>query len=178
MYGAWWIGDTSRTADTLVLYKNSLRLACVHCECLRLAHSPMWSGGGGTDTGVTAGRWMVRGCCHVAVDWMGLWGEEHLCSCPVAMWGRGREENLPVWHPNRGSGFFITHSLRSWVKTSLRAGLIALQVFVPFDPDAPGHCMTGAFLVFFGAATKCAMCYVAWFIIFLQATKLICSPIV
>lgn len=43
---------------------------------------------------------------------------------------------------------------------------------------APGHCMTGASLVFFGAATKCAMCYVAWFIIFLQATKLICSPIV
>lgn len=48
----------------------------------------------------------------------------------------------------------------------------------PVGPDAPGHCMTGAFLVFFGAATKCAMCYVAWFIIFLQATKLICSPIV
>lgn len=115
MYGAWWIGDTSRTADTLVLYKNSLRLACVHCECLRLAHSPMWPGGGGTDAGVTAGRWTVWGCCHVAVDWMGLWGEEHLCFCPVAMWGRGREENLPVWHPNRGSGFFITHSLRSWV---------------------------------------------------------------
>lgn len=38
--------------------------------------------------------------------------------------------------------------------------------------------MTGAFFGVFGAATKCAMCYVAWFIIFLQATKLICSPIV
>lgn len=50
----------------------------------------------------------------------------------------------------------------------------------PLLPPA-GHCMTGTFfflcfLVFFGAATKCAMCYVAWFIIFLQATKLICSP--
>lgn len=43
---------------------------------------------------------------------------------------------------------------------------------------SPGHCMTGAFFGVFGAATKCAMCYVAWFIIFLQATKLICSPIV
>lgn len=45
-------------------------------------------------------------------------------------------------------------------------------------PPPSGHCMTGAFFGVFGAATKCAMCYVAWFIIFLQATKLICSPIV
>lgn len=35
-----------------------------------------------------------------------------------------------------------------------------------------------SFFGVFGAATKCAMCYVAWFIIFLQTTKLICSPIV
>lgn len=45
-------------------------------------------------------------------------------------------------------------------------------------PPPHGRCMTGAFFGVFGAATKCAMCYVAWFIIFLQATKLICSPIV
>lgn len=47
------------------------------------------------------------------------------------------------------------------------------------EPPLPrGHCMTGAFFGVFGAATKCAMCNVAWFIIFLQATKLICSPTV
>lgn len=48
----------------------------------------------------------------------------------------------------------------------------------PSLPPPHGRCMTGAFFGVFGAATKCAMCYVAWFIIFLQATKLICSPIV
>lgn len=96
---------------------------------------PVRPGRGGTDTGGIAVWWSVRGCRHVAVDWMGFWGEEHLCFCPVAMWGRGREENLPVWHPNRGSGFLITHSLRSWVQTGSRAGLMSFRSLSLW----PGH---------------------------------------
>lgn len=100
-----------------------------------IGSAPCDQGRGGTDTGGIAVRWSVRGCRHVAVDWMGFWGEEHLCFCPVAMWGRGREENLPVWHPNRGSGFLITHSLRSWAQTGSRAGLMPFRSLSLW----PGH---------------------------------------
>lgn len=48
----------------------------------------------------------------------------------------------------------------------------------PYTPPLSWSLYDRSFFGVFGAATKCAMCYVAWFIIFLQATKLICSPIV
>lgn len=48
-----------------------------------------------------------------------------------------------------------------------REGLTChLLVCDPGTKTPPGHRMTGAFFGVFGAATKCAMCYVAWFFFF------------
>lgn len=85
------------------------------------------------------------------------------------------------WHPNRGEGvgFLSSEAFAALGLTRKRADDTGRPpVCGPGTTTPPGHCMTGAFFGVFGAATKCAMCYVAWFIIFLQATKLICSPIV
>lgn len=112
---------------------------------------------------------------------MFLEGKHSIRVSPVAAGGRGRKENpacLSVWHPDYGGGGF-------WVGFDLReGGPVTLLVSDPGAATSPlprSLYDRSFFLVFFGAATKCAMCYVAWFILFfyfLQATKLICSPIV
>lgn len=103
-------------------------------------------------------------------------GKRSTCVSPggsVRM-GRDGRSRLSVWHPDLGGSPKV---LRPWVLPEKEGGRVFWSVTQgPKLP--PGHCMTGAFFGVFGAATKCAMCYVAWFIIFLQATKLICSPIV
>lgn len=58
-------------------------------------------------------------CCGLN----GFLGQEALVFLPCGNVRSGQEENLPVWHPNRGSGFLITHSLRSRDQTGFRAGL-------------------------------------------------------
>lgn len=96
----------------------------------------------------------VPACLSGTQTWEGGWGEGAVASPLQAFEALGSK-------PERKRGGRV-----SWSVTQ--------------GPKSPpsGHCMTGAFFGVFGAATKCAMCYVAWFIIFLQATKLICSPIV
>lgn len=91
--------------------------------------------------------------------------------------GQDGSSCLSVWHPDWGGGGRSPMLLRPWVRPEReREGELVCDPGIKTLP--PSHCMTGAFFGVFGAATKCAMCYVAWFIIFLQATKLICSPIV
>lgn len=89
---------------------------------------------------------------------------------------------LPVClAPRLGGGAGFSEAFEALGLTGERRWMFAPSGQSPRDQNSPGHCMAGAFFFFggvFGAATKCAMCYVAWFIIFLQATKLICSPIV
>lgn len=88
--------------------------------------------------------------------------------------GAGRKV-LPVCLAPRLGGFSEGFEA---LGSTIERRWMRLLVSDPGTKTPPGHCMTGAFFGVFGAATKCAMCYVAWFIIFLQATKLICSPIV
>lgn len=190
----------SRYTGTLL---NCLRQACVHCECLWLATRPpllpIWKREerkrrilGGRRDGI--GGWAGT---DVAVDWA-FWEKHSACVSLVAVWGWGREEApacLPVLCGNQtwvreGGGPASLKALgltRASDKERERergadmspSGLCNLGTKTPPTPlPSLGHCMTGAFFGVFGAATKCAMCYVAWFIIFLQATKLICSPIV
>lgn len=161
MYGAWCFGDISRTADTLVLYKLSEVSMCA-----------LWMSEIGPPAprredflekkwidGLIDGGWSGAGS-NVAVDWVGFWGSLSVCD-PRRQDGGSC---LSVWHPDRGRG--SPKLLRPWVCT--------LGPKVPLPLVTVWQELFGVF----GAATKCAMCYVAWFIIFLQATKLICSPIV
>lgn len=129
-----------------------------------------------------------------AVDWA-FWEKHSTCVSLVAVWGWGREEapaclSCVVTRLGWGRGgppasLKALGLTRASDKERERgadmspSGLCNLGTKTPPTPlPSLGHCMTGAFFGVFGAATKCAMCYVAWFIIFLQATKLICSPIV
>lgn len=171
------LGDISRTADTLVLYKTvwgkhvcTVNVWDWRTGPLRGQKKSFWGGDGLMD-----GAGLVP--MLLWTEWV-FGGKHSISVSPVAAWGRGQDGSscLSVWHPDwRGV-------LRSFwgLGFDQREKVDVCLVSDPGTKTPPplGHCMTGAFFGVFGAATKCAMCYVAWFIIFLQATKLICSPIV
>lgn len=135
-----------------------------------------------------------------------VWGK-HVCTVNVWDWTTGPRERRFLgeeidwrtdwWWMERGwfqcccglSGF-LGVIFRLWspeagwrflpVCLAPRPGTGVIRSFWGLWPKVPLPLVTVWQELFgvFGAATKCAMCYVAWFIIFLQATKLICSPIV
>lgn len=126
--------------------------------------------------------WMVRGWYQCCCGLNGFLGGNSTCVSPGGSVRMGQDGSscLPVLSGTQTeggwgfSGAFEGLGFDHRKKVDVSFGQWPRdQYFYP-----PGHCMTGAFFGVFGAATKCAMCYVAWFIIFLQATKLICSPIV
>lgn len=160
MYGAWCFGDISRTADTLVLYRTVWgEHVCTVNVCDWLTGPPK------RDKKTFLG--MRDGLVN------GFWGKCSTCVFPpdgsVTMVQDG--SSCLSWGVGRSSEAFEALGLigeRRWM------------CFLVSDPGTktpsppPGHCMTGASLFFFGvfgAATKCAMCYVAWFIIFFTSYK-------
>lgn len=188
MYGAWCFGDISRTADTLVLYKTVWGEHVCTVNVWDWLTGPLEREKKKKFLGFffsfffweeELDWWKVRGWCQCCCGLNGFLGETvPLVFPPVAVWGWGRMEvpACPVWHPDWGGSMKL---LRPWVRPQREGGCVCWSVTQEPKLLPPlGHCMTGAFFGVFGAATKCAMCYVAWFIIFLQATKLICSPIV
>ena len=153
----------------------------MHCECLRLADRPP----GKTEEDVFFFFWEKKSWIDGAgLAPMLLWtewvsgGKRSTCVSPGGSVRMGQDGTscLSCLAPRPGGG--SPKLLRPWVRPE-KEKVEASSGHVTQGPKLPpGRCMTGAFFGVFGAATKCAMCYVAWFIIFLQATKLICSPIV
>lgn len=142
--------------------QNCLRRACVHCECLRLAD---WPPGQSerikrtTFLGRTGG-WFGAGT-NVAVDWMdylgwGGGGVIHLCCPPWWQCGDGaRWKCLPIL-----VGWGLLKFLKLW------GGRPETEPPPPHTTTTTWSLYDRSFFGVFGAATKCAMCYVAWFIIF------------
>lgn len=185
MYGAWCFGDISRTADTLVLYKT------VWGEHVCTVNVWDWLTGPlerekkkffgffflflRRRVGLMEGAGLVP--MLLWTEWVSG-GNRSACVSPSGSLGMGQDGGscLSCLAPRLGGVLWSFWGLGfdRREKVDVSAGQWPRdQSFLPL-----GHCMTGAFFGVFGAATKCAMCYVAWFIIFLQATKLICSPIV
>lgn len=172
MYGAWCFGDISRTADTLVLYRT------VWGEHVCTVNVCDWLTGP-----LESERQRVE-----RMDWRMVRGR-YQCCCGLNGFSAG---NVPLvfskwqWRDG-GAGWKFLPVLRG--VGGLAGGRLKLWGF-GFDQrekmvfwsvtqgqkqtlPPPSDCMTRGFcfvlfffLVFFGAATKCAMCYVAWFIIF------------
>ena len=92
----------------------------------------------------------------------------------VFPWRQDGGSCLSVWHPDLGEGggggsseAFEALGLTDTAKVDVSPFWSGTQ-----GPNLPsGHCMTGAFFGVFGAATKCAMCYVAWFIFIIFFTS-------
>lgn len=140
MYGAWCFWghlQGSRYTGTL---RNCLRRVRVHCECLPLADRLPRRRGKARD------GW-YQPCCGLN----GLSGGSRARSLPLPQ-GRLRMRMLQDGCSCCAEG---------------KRRLVLSEAFW-------GHCMTGAFFVLFcfcfcffgvfGAATICAMCYVAWFL--------------
>lgn len=147
----------------------------MHCECLRLADRPPPPpphslGRTGGEMGLMDG-WTVRG-----------W---YQCCCGLNGFLRGDIPLVfPRWQREDGAGWrflpVLSGTQTVWGGGSLELfqalGLTREKVDLsPFwsvtqRPQAPSPPWSlydrSFFLVFFGAATKCAMCYVAWFLFF------------
>lgn len=173
MYGAWCFGDISRTADTLVLYRTvwGEHVCTVNvCDWLTgpLKRERIRRFGGGE-----MDWWMVRG-----------W---YQCCCGLNGFSGGNAPLVfsPRWQCDDGAGWkFLPVLRRGEVLWSLWGfgfdGREKVDVFSgqwPRDQNSPHpHLVTvwqELFFFFgvFGAATKCAMCYVAWFIILFTSYK-------
>lgn len=160
----------SRYTGTL---QNCLRWACVHCECLRLANWPPEEGENKTFWGRRDG--LVDGAGLVPMllwtEWV-FWGKCSTCVFPpVAVWRWCRME-VPACL-EEGGGPLKPSRLCVWWEREGGCFFWSVTQGPKLPPPPPGHCMTGAFFFFgvFGAATKCAMCYVAWFIILFTSYK-------
>lgn len=168
------LGDISQTADTLVLYKTVWgKHVCTVNVWDRLTGPP---GRRGRGEGFFFWSWIDGWCgagTDVAVDWMGFW-EEFVFPRWQCEDGAGWKF-LPVCLAPRGWGGL--GSFQSFWRLGfdfIEGGRVPLLVSDPKHPPTPPtrSLYDRSFFGVFGAATKCAMCYVAWFIIFLQATKL------
>lgn len=101
---------------------------------------PTWGARDERD-GLTLDWWMVRGwyqCCCGLNGFLGKGNTFHLCFCPVAMWGGGREEVPACLAPKPGERvpYHPMMVLRQWVWPVL-GQMKYPSVCGPFDRNAP-----------------------------------------